>query len=469
MLGKILVVDAISTNRIVLKVKLAGAFYDVLQAASVEEAILCARSTPLDLIVTALSLPDGSSIDLCRRIRQQPRLAQIPVLAVGNAGDAATRLDILAGGASDVMQRPLDETLLLGRVRSLIRANNTLAEFQVRDETTCALGLAEPTAEFVRPGHVMLVGEDARTLKCWVRDLHHNMKSSFTITPLKEAMAVLHAGAPTDAIVLALPANGGSGDDCLRLISALRASTVTRHIGVLTVQQKEDVQRATTALDLGADDVMVNGFESRELALRLKVLLRHKAQMERVHQNVRTGLQEVVHDPLTGLYNRRFAMPHLARIRDMSLRSERAFAVILGDMDHFKQINDAYGHASGDAVLVETAQRLRDTLRGVDMIARIGGEEFLMVLPGSEPETAHRIAERLRAQIGNRSFAIPGARAPITVTMSMGLSTHTFDGKTARCPAVDEILDSADKALYAAKVNGRNQIALSAPLRRPAA
>ena len=468
MQGKILVIDAVSTNRIVLKVILSSAFYDVLQAGSVEEAMVSARKYEPDLILTSLALPDGDASDLCKRMRATPHLAHVPILAVGCPRDLDARLEYLAAGAFDVMARPLDKTLLLGRVRSLIRAHNALAEWQMRDDTNCALGLAEPAADFTRLGRLTLVGEDPSQLKLWSRALGPHLHFASMVTPLKVAMASLHAGSPTDAVILSLPEPGPRSDDCLRLISALRASTVTRHIGLLVVQQRPDSQQATTALDLGADDVLSVGCDSRELALRVKVLFRRKSQMERMHQSVRTGLREVVHDPLTGLYNRRYAMPHLARVIERSSRTHQSFAVILGDMDHFKRINDAFGHASGDAVLVEGARRMRATLRNFDMLARFGGEEFLIVMPGTNHETACQIAKRLCAAIGDRPIGIPGSAKSVNITMSFGLAMG--NGMDAQhSGAADRLIDRADKALYAAKLKGRNRVGLSEPLRNPAA
>ncbi len=170
-------------------------------------------------------------------------------------------------------------------------------------------------------------------------------------------------------------------------------------------------------------------------------------------------------DPLTGLHNRRYAMPHLARVTEQAVPGNRPFAVMLADMDHFKRINDVYGHASGDAVLVETARRLRAGLRSVDMIARLGGEEFLVVMPATGPVEARAAATRLCHQIGSRPFDIPGAINPVEVTVSIGLALGGLapQGEDVRPETADDMIDRADKALYAAKTHGRNQVTLSRP------
>tara|TARA_R110002020_G_scaffold67179_11_gene176546 strand:+ start:25780 stop:27195 length:1416 start_codon:yes stop_codon:yes gene_type:complete len=471
MQGKILIIDGISTNRIVLKVKLTAAFYHVTQASTITEALDLIRSDPPDLVITAINLPDGPSADLCARLRSQSQTATLPVLAIASSSDPEQRLETLRAGAFDIMVKPVNETLLMGRVRNMIRAHNELAEWRIRDDTSCALGLAEAPALFTRPSNVTLIGLDAASLQGWVRHLVPHLRARYSVALLRHALAQLHAGAPPDAVVLVLPDAEETTDECLRLISALRASAHTREIALLAIQKTPDPQRATSALDMGADDVMIGGFDAPELALRVQVLLRRKQQVAQMLQSVRTGLREVVNDPLTGLYNRRYAIPFMNRMIENSAASGAPFAVILADMDHFKRINDAYGHASGDAVLTETARRLRNAVRNTDVVARMGGEEFLVAMPATDAHAARSLAHRMCDAIGSMPFSIPGAHKPVPITISLGLAIGTQHQCSAiRKPeSVDALLDRADKALYGAKMQGRNRVTLSAPHTRPAA
>lgn len=402
---------------------------------------------------------------------QESQTAHLPVLAIGCAQGAEARLATLRAGAFDVLDKPVNETLLLGRVRNMIRACHKFAEWHMREETSCALGLAEAPAEFTRPPQISLIGMEAAPLQGWVRQLLPRMRAQFSATQMRSAMASLHTGAPPDAVVIALPLDAGLTDECLHMISTLRASALTRDVALLVIQKTPDPLRATSALDMGADDVMTGGFDADELSLRLEVLLRRKRQVAQMMQTLRTGLREAVNDPLTGLYNRRYAMPYLSRLIKSAAAPRAPFAVVLADMDHFKRINDAYGHASGDAVLVETARRLRGAVRGGDMVARLGGEEFVIAMPATDLHSARSIADRICAAIGGMPFAIPGCNRPVSVTISLGLAMSPGPLQSARrdMEDVDALLDRADKALYAAKLAGRNRVTLSQPDRRPAA
>ncbi|WP_298857725.1 diguanylate cyclase [uncultured Sulfitobacter sp.] len=471
MQGKILIVDGISTNRIVLKVKLSAAFYHVVQAGSLAQALELVEDQKPDMILTAMNLPDGTAAELCAHLRENSKTAALPVLAIASSANLQGRLDTLHAGAFDVMNKPVNETLLLGRVRNMIRAQRTFAQWQMRDDTRCALGLSEAPSEFQRPATVSLIGTELGMLRGWVRELLPRMRAKYSVTLLGDAMAALNADTPPDAIVLALPDNAVQSDTCLRLISALRASAQTQDVALLVLQKTEESIVATAALDMGADDVMTGGFYGPELALRLDVLLKRKRQAAQLLQSVRMGLREAVNDPLTGLYNRRYAMPFIANLIERSATNQTSFAVIVADMDHFKRINDLYGHASGDAVLVETARRLRDAVRNSDVISRIGGEEFLIALPAADVTTARTVAHRICQAIGSTPFVIPGAAEPVQITISLGLAMSAASKhiNTGRAETVDSLLDHADKALYAAKLQGRNRVNFSLTQASPAA
>ncbi len=471
MQGKILIIDSISTNRIVLKVKLSAAFYHVLQAGSIAEGLEIIGTQKPDLVISAMKLPDGSVNDLCRQLRGNRHATMVPVLAIGCDTNEESRLEALQAGATEVMHRPLNETLLLGRVRNMIRMHNQLDEWQIRDDTSCALGLAEAPTEFSLPGKITLIGMDTTPFQSWVRQLYPHLRADYSISHLRDSMSGMKAASAPDVIVLSLPSAPELTDECLRLIPALRASAKTRDIALLVIQKTIDPLRLTSALDMGADDVMTAGFRPAELALRLQVLLKRKRRVAQILQSVRTGLREVNHDPLTNLYNRRYAMPYVSRLIERCDTQSEPFAVLLGDMDHFKRVNDHYGHASGDAVLVETARRLRHIVRHTDVVARIGGEEFLIAMPKTGISTARCIADSICSAIADVPFKIPGASAPVPITISLGLTfgTPAISKSDRLAETVETLLDRADKALYGAKIEGRNRVALNPPHALPAA
>lgn len=336
----------------------------------------------------------------------------------------------------------------------------------MRDDTSRALGFAEEPADFGPPGRCVIVSTDGVASQNWMQKLRPHIRASLNHATPETALRDLAPGRVPDAFILILEEGDKLSGEVLRLLAAVRATAITRHAGILVIQPRPDPGLGAYALDLGADDLMTNGFNQAELVLRTKAMMRRKRIADKMRATVRTGLKAAVSDPLTGLHNRRYAMPHLARVAEHAKATGRSFAVMVADLDHFKQINDLYGHASGDAVLVEAARRLRENLRGVDLVARIGGEEFLIVMPATPFSEARVAASRLCRKIGGESFQIPGSQDAINVTISIGVTmgglanVGSADGTQ---PDANQLLDAADKALYEAKLHGRNQVNLVRP------
>jgi len=462
--GKILIVDAIPTNRIVLKVKLATAFYAVTQAGSIDEAVqIAARDRP-DLIIAAVDLPEGGGARLARRLNAGVTGAHIPLLVQGGRISPADRLALLEAGVDEVLALPVSNGLLLAQVRGALRAQAAASEWTIREGTARALGLAEAAPGFGPAPSVRLVSGDALTLDRWQARLGEVLEARITAALPPHALPDFGSAAEApDIFVLALPDTGP--EQTLALLSSIRAGAATRHSAVLLLQNSRDDAIAARALDLGADALMQTRFDAAELAHRLRVLAGQKRIADQLRSTLRTGLRAAISDPLTGLHNRRYAMPHLVRVAEQAAARDQSFAVMIADLDHFKGVNDRYGHAAGDAVLVEAATRLRSNLRGSDMVARIGGEEFLIVMPGIDMGQARSAARRLCRLISDQPFALEDGRK-IAVTVSIGLA---LGGPGTRAQDAtfesyaNSLTEQADRALYSAKTKGRNCVRLSRP------
>ncbi|WP_299210458.1 diguanylate cyclase [uncultured Tateyamaria sp.] len=461
--GKVLVIDPIATNRIVLRVKLAASHYNMLQAGSIADAMqVLAQDTP-DLILCAGTLPDGDPLRLLSRIRKMGLAGKMPIIALSCADSESERLRLLAGGIDDVLQKPINDALLLARTRSIIRAYATASEWTLREGTSRALGFGEEIATFSPAQTLRIVAEDRVAAAPWITALSDRINARTVFAKPAAAVSEAEPGCTPDAFVLVIGPD--EGPQMLQLLATIRSQANTRHCAILAVLDSDYATLGAQMLDMGANDLMRCTRSSEELALRLEALLSRKMVTDSLRDTVRSGIEAAVIDPLTGLHNRRYAMPHLSRIAERATRTGKPYAVMIADMDHFKRINDTLGHAAGDAVLVETARRLKENLRAVDLVARIGGEEFLIVLPGVGLGNARRAAKRLCQIIQNTPFEVPDRTAPVDATISIGMTvidpvngTHST---VAQKP--EALLDRADKALYGAKAKGRNRVILSRP------
>lgn len=461
--GKILVIDAIATNRIALRVKLAAGHYDVEQADTIADAMTAIGKRAPDMILCADTLPDGGPLRLLARLRKGGLAGKVPVIVLGGACDAHTRQKLFAGGVEDVFERPVDDAMLLARTRSVMRAYASASEWTLRDGTSRALGFAEPGAQFGPRQVVRIVSGVPDSIADWQDGLTASLKAQLTVCLPADAVIDDATGGVPDAFVLI--STPDTGADMLSLLATIRSHAATRHSAIMVVQKQSDARLGAQMLDMGANDLMGFDPDPTELALRLETLVHRKQITDTLRDTVRSGIEAAVIDPLTGLHNRRYAMPHLARIAERATQSKKPFAVMVADMDHFKAINDSHGHAAGDAVLVETARRLRENLRAVDLVARIGGEEFLIVMPGVSLANARKAAQRLCGLIRNTAFDVPGTALPITATISIGLTVCDPSLKAAMTVSMnaEALLDRADKALYGAKADGRDRVTLLRP------
>jgi two-component system, cell cycle response regulator len=227
------------------------------------------------------------------------------------------------------------------------------------------------------------------------------------------------------------------------------------HIVLLT--SKESKKEIVEGLESGADDYLVKPWDAAELKARLRTGLRILQLEDRLVEAREDMRFKATHDPLTGLFNRGVIVDLLAREVVRTHREDCCSTILLGDVDHFKTVNDTHGHIVGDEVLKEIARRILGTVRSYDYVGRYGGEEFLVVLNNCDSSLSLPRAEQIRRAIA--SAPVQTASGPIPVTMSFGvLSTKDWGLRPA-----EEIIHEVDSALYKAKAAGRNGVRFANP------
>jgi two-component system, cell cycle response regulator len=453
MTGRILIVDDVATNRIVLKVKLASAYYTPLLAASGDEALRIARREVPDLILLDLLLPDMSGAQVLAALRADPVTGSIPVVVVSSSHDAKARMAALAAGADDFLAKPIADEVLLARVRNLMRARSTMDGFTSPPGALLAQGMAEAAAGWTAAPAVAVVSADQSRAMQWRGDLKGQMTASWTLMSPEEALADRVDSGPD--LYLIDPA-GQDPAAVLRLVSDLRSRSRSRHAALCLVARGLAAERLAMAYDLGVNDILDAATPASEAALRLTSLVSRKRSADTARDAVRDSLRLAVVDPLTGLFNRRYALPRLDDIAAAAARSGVVYAVMIADLDHFKTVNDRHGHAAGDSVLAEVSARLSAALRGSDLIARIGGEEFLIVLPDTSLAEAQAAAQRLRGVIRDSAIPLPDGTA-VRVTLSLGVAVA---GGSSAAEAAVATIERADRALMMAKAEGRDRVTL---------
>lgn len=459
--GKILIVDPVATNRIVLKVKLTAVSYRVVQAATGGEALNSIETERPDLILCADDLSDMNAASFAHKLRSDPDTKSIPIVVIPPENLPASRLDLLQAGADEVLPRPLIDGLLLARLRSLLRLRETSEELTLREGASRALGLCETPEIYVTPAKIALVAATPDIALKWAHRIETHTTGRVTGYSNRQALRHLLGQDTLDAVILVLCDE--SMDAGLQLLADLRSKPETRDCCVFAlIENKTEALATADLLNRGADDAMGHTTALREIALRLERQIQRKRRLEQLRLDMQKGLRAALTDPLTGLNNRRYAMPRLANIAEAAKQEDKAFAAMVIDVDHFKSINDRYGHAAGDAVLIRIGEVLKKALPEDGFLARIGGEEFLVVLPQAMRSTAQHVAEDLCAKVAHTRFVISDRLQPIDVTVSVGVAVSNELGLTSnRKPLHERVLERADQALYLAKSHGRNKVVFS--------
>ena len=456
--GKILIVDDVATNRIVLKVKLAEAGYQPLLAADGASCLALAQRDLPNLILLDHMLPDMTGTEVVKRLRADPALRAIPIVMFSASQNHGAMIAAFRAGADEFLTKPIDDHILLARIRSFLRARDALEGFSAPEEGMALLGLAEAPATFRPAGQIALVFNRPETALQVRRDIAAHMSDRVQILSADEALSVgqTSTGVPDIFLIETDYRSPGGG---LRLMSDLRSRTHSRNAAVCLMAPQGHAN-AAVAYDLGANDLVSTAASGEEIALRLQRLLHRKREADDVRARVQNGLRMAMIDPLTGLHNRRFGLAQLDAIATAARKSGQGFAVMVVDLDRFKSVNDRWGHAAGDAVLVEVAKRLAANLRAGDLLARIGGEEFLIALPDANLAIAQSIAERLCLAMQERRVRIADVGA-LRITVSIGLAVSAGPQPCEIHGTCTEIVKRADHALMQAKSSGRNQVTTS--------
>lgn len=455
MTARVLVVDDVPPNVKLLEAKLTSEYFDVLTAFSGPEALdVISREHP-DIILLDVMMPGMDGFEVCRRIKADPATAHIPVVMVTALDQPSDRVAGLEAGADDFLTKPVQDLALFARVRSLVRLKVMMDELRNREATGASLGWEsedEPTFDTEAPtdGAILIVDEQERVMERIARALEG--VGDLTFMAGGEDAAERAREKNFDLIIVSLTMRNTDG---LRVCSKLRSFEETRHVPILVMVDDGNTKLLVRALEMGVNDYVVRPVDRMEFLARVKTQLKRKRYADKLWENFHLSMQLATTDAVTGLYNRHYLTSHLETRLQAAQSSGKPLSVLMMDIDHFKKVNDTHGHAVGDLVLKEFANRIGKNIRGVDLAARYGGEEFVVMMPETPTDWAFMIGDRLRQEVSDNPFEVGTASGPLTVTVSIGVST-SVEGQSPSA-----LLEAADKALYEAKESGRNRVIIA--------
>jgi two-component system cell cycle response regulator len=456
MTARILVVDDIAANLKLLEARLTAEYFDVITAATGQEALdVCARAQ-CDIVLLDVMMPGMDGFEVCRRLKADPQTHHIPVVIITALDQPSDRLQGLEAGADDFLTKPVADIALLARVRSLTRLKMLGDELRLRAQTTREIGVSDALIEAIadsgRDGRVLVVDDRESSSERISLTLEGEQTVEIEGDPQEALFRV--AEGDFDVVIVALSLENY---DALRLCAQIRSLERTRMTPVVLIAAPDQNARVIRGLEVGVNDYLIRPIEPNELKARVRTQVKRRRYTDRLRSNLQTSMELAVTDGLTGLHNRRYMETHLQSLIDQAVSRDRPLSALVVDIDYFKRVNDTYGHDGGDEVLREFSRRLKASVRGIDLACRLGGEEFVVIMPETDAAVARIVAERIRTKCSATRFEIARGARLLDVTVSVGVAS--LNG-----PADDAgtLLKRADVALYKAKAEGRNRVVADA-------
>lgn len=456
MSARILIVDDTPASVKVLAAKLAGEFYDVLTARDGTAALTSVSEDSPDLVLLDVMMPGMDGFEVCRRIKSNPRTTHIPVVMVTALSDRLDRVQGLNAGADDFLTKPVSDATLFMRVEALVRMKRMLDQWRLREQTSYELGL--PPIESVthastEQARVLLINDSE--IECAnIRSILGQDKAQVTVARRAQDALDLAVSSDPELVVVGL---GEDITESVRVAAKLHAQERLQSVPVLLIADESDETRVVNALKVGVSDYVLRPIDGSELLARARTQLRRKRYHDRLYANVIRNLSLALTDSLTGLHNRRYLGSHLEAVMRRMADSEKPVSALMIDIDHFKRVNDSFGHAVGDRVLCEIAKCISRNVRVFDLPVRFGGEEFVVVMPDATMDVALAVAERLCRKMREQPIEVGGGAPPVTVTLSLGVAEMRGTHDTP-----ESLLQRADAALYQAKREGRDRVVADA-------
>lgn len=423
----ILIADPSKLSRFLLE-SLLGEKYSILSVSSHSEAIDVLRKTPPSLAIVSYELEDGQGIDLCRYMKNDQQLKNVPVIIISSVEDEKTRLKVHEDGAIDFIPKN--------------KINKDFAKYI--DELMDLLSSID-----VSSAKVFVVDDSITQLK-FIENILKSVKVDVTLfTKPEELVAAIEKTIP-DVIISDLYMDNIDG---IELTKILRKNKQLKHVPIIIQTSSRDGGLLRTLMIHGANDYLLKPYSAEELLLKFTAAYKSKKVYDELEEINRKLFTKATTDGLTGIYNRRFFMEQFNFLLLNGKRYKQDLGFIILDIDDFKNINDTYGHICGDETLIAFANCLKASLRQTDIVGRFGGEEFVCLLPNITKNGFFMVLHKLLYNIRNLEITFEDKKLRVTSSIGAINCLNKDD--------VDSIIKEADDLLYKAKTTGKNRVFLS--------
>jgi two-component system cell cycle response regulator len=451
---KILIVDGTLREKTFLDT-LTSHGYELLMTREKEEALSVAAGAKPDLILIDLHAPDVDAMDLTRSLKGDLKTKAIPIILLTDLDDQENRLAGLEAGAEEFLTKPISPVELLARVNAVFR----LKDLRLAEAPHAAgppeapggpAGYAGKGGRAQRPV-VLVVENDPRETKSLQKALK-SLPVRVETAPAGELALSWVETHRADLIILDLLLPDMDGFEACR---RLKDHTDDQDVPIIISSYVDDAETRVRCLELGADRVFPKPMNDRELQVQVRVLLERRSRSEELRRRFQAAMNSAVIDWLTGLHSPGFFRSFLGMEIRRAERQNYVFTLLLLDVDGLKTYNDAFGRPGGDIILQEIAHVIRNTMREIDVAARLDEDEFALILPFTDKAGGFQAAQRIRQGLETYRFFFEAYAQADKATVSTGIVMYPTDAAT-----LDGLLARANQMLFRAKKKGRAQISL---------
>ncbi len=398
-------------------------------------------------------MPVMDGFQVCRALKNDPTTTYIPVVMITALHDTYDKVQGINSGADDFLSKPINDIALFARIRSLVRLKMLIDELRLRGQTNSEIsGVIENQvmdySNQISDASILIIDQDVTQSEEVCTILKKCFKNVIASYDINHALKI---GIENnyDLIIINVHLAGEEG---LKLCSQFRSNVDTRYTPILILlDEQDDNNNLIKAFDMGVNDYLVVPLDKNELKARANLQVKRKRYQDALRANLYHNMKMAIKDPLTNCYNRYYFDMHLKNIMKECSAKGKELSLMMIDVDHFKKVNDSFGHHVGDECLKQIQRRIGENIRAVDLLARFGGEEFVVLLPETKINEAQVIAERIRSIIAEKSFDFLDS-CKVNQTISIGVAQMSCGDST------NQLIENADKCLYRAKNSGRNKV-----------
>lgn len=450
MTANILVVDDLEPNVKLLEAKLLSEYYTVFTASSGFKAIeILAQNHNIDVILLDVMMPEMDGFETCRKIKSNPDTMHIPVVMVTALSDIEDRVKGLEAGADEFLTKPVNDTALFARVKSLSRIKSVIDELKLRNQTNAELGesIIELQDNFANT-KILLINDDLVQSKNLGKTI---LKITTNFQVISDTSKLDTIGYVPDLVIIS---GQLESEDPLRISVMLKSKENFRYTVLMLFAEEENISLVLKGMELGINDYFMYPVDESEMIARIRTQLRRQQYQNNLRNELEQSINLSIKDGLTSIFNRRYFDTHIHQMIKTAESCHTPLCLMMFDIDHFKQVNDTYGHQAGDEVLKRIATIFKNTFRVTDLIARYGGEEFVVLLGNTTITDAIQVAEKARNNVEEADLHLPEQNILIKKTVSIGVTEYK-PGES-----VENFIGRSDKALYNGKETGRNKVVM---------